>query len=276
MEVVLITGCSSGIGRATALAFADAGWRVYATARDPTDIDDLAAAGCETAPLDVTNPETIDDCVNEILEASGRLDCAVNNAGYGQFGPMEDIPIREAKRQFDVNVHGVHRVIREVLPPMRDQGDGTIINVSSNLGRFVVPSGGVYCGSKFALEAMSDALRTEVRDFGVDVVVIEPGSVATGFHDRALEETHTGITRTDVYEPIYRLFEDGRLITREGPFTIQPETVAETILHAASCTNPAPRYPVGATAKLSMLTRFLPDRWRDRMYAIATKLAAVR
>lgn len=276
METVLITGCSSGIGRATAHRFRDEGWTVYATAREPNDIDDLADAGCATDRLDVTDDEHVEAIVDRIVTESGHLDCVVNNAGYGQFGPIEDIPVREAKRQFNVNVHGVHRIIRAALPHMREQGHGTIINLSSNLGRVAVPSAGMYCGSKFALEAMSDALRPEVTDFGVDVVVIEPGSVATQFHDRALQEAETDINRTDAYDPIYRLFEDGRILLRDGPFTIEPPVVADTIVHAASCTNPAPRYPVGVTAKLSILSRFLPDRWRDAIYAGAIKLANAR
>lgn len=276
METVLITGCSTGIGRATAYRFHEEGWTVYATARDPNDIDDLADAGCATDRLDVTDDDHVKAITDRIIAESGQLNCVVNNAGYGQFGPVEDIPVKKAKRQFNVNVHGVHRVIRATLPHMRDQGQGTIINLSSNLGRFAVPSGGIYCGSKFAVEAMSDALRTEVKGFGVNVVVIEPGSVATQFHDRALEEADTESTRSDVYEPIYRLFEDGRLLLRDGPFTIDPETVADTIVHAASCKNPAPRYPVGVTAKLSILTRFVPDRWRDAIYTAAIKLASAR
>lgn len=275
-ETVLITGCSSGIGRATARAFLDDGWTVYATARNQSDIAELADAGCVTASLDVTDDEAVRAVVDEAIDESGHIDCLVNNAGYGQFGTVEDIPVSAGRRQFDVNLHGPHRLIRAVLPGMRAHNDGTIINLSSNLGRFAVPTGGLYCGSKFALEAMSDALRSEVNRFGVSVVLIEPGPVATQFHDRVLNEAESKINRSDAYEPLYRLFEDGRAITRDGPFTIDPETVAARILHAASCTDPAPRYPVGPTAKLSMLSRFLPDRWRDTLYGIASKLAANR
>jgi len=184
-KTVLITGCSSGIGRATALAFAEEGWTVYATARDPDDIEPLADAGCKTAALDVTDPTDIDRVVNRILDEDGVLSCLVNNAGYGQFGPVEDVPTEKIEQQYAVNVYGPHRLIKAVLPHMRREEDGTIINISSVAGRVAFPGGGVYCGSKFAIEGMSDALRAEVEPFDIDVVVIEPGPVKTGFTERA-------------------------------------------------------------------------------------------
>ncbi len=173
-KTVLITGCSSGIGRATALAFADEGWTVYATARDPADIETLEDAGCRTDRLDVTEQDDIDRVVDRILDEEGVISCLVNNAGFGQFGPLEDVPVEQVEKQYDVNVYGPHRLIRAVLPHMRREEEGTIINVSSVAGRVAFPGGSTYCGSKFALEAMSDALRAEVDQFGIDVVVIEP------------------------------------------------------------------------------------------------------
>ena len=273
METVLITGCSSGIGAATARAFLEEDWTVYATARNPDDITDLAEEGCETAALDVTDDEEVEAVVDRIVEETGRIDALVNNAGYAQYGPIEDASVRDVHRQFDVNVYGPHRLTRAVLPHMRDRGEGAIVNVSSTVGRIAHPMGGVYCGSKAALEAMSDALRVEAGGFGVDVVLIEPGSVTSSFYDRADEEVTDGGERTEAYDGLYRAFEDAKLILGEGPLAIEPEDVARKILHAASCTDPAPRYTVGTMARVGVLARFLPDRWRDAAFRFGAKLA---
>ncbi|MFC6772219.1 SDR family oxidoreductase, partial [Halorubrum pallidum] len=187
-KTVLITGCSSGIGRAAAHAFSDEGWTVYATARNPADIETLGEAGCEIATLDVTDQSDVDRVVDRVLDEAGAIDAVVNNAGYGQFGPIEDVSTQKVHEQFDVNVYGPHRLIRAVLPSMRRERDGTILNVSSVAGRVSFPGGGVYSGSKFAIEAMSDALRNEVGEYGIDVVVVEPGPVRTNFSKRAEQE----------------------------------------------------------------------------------------
>jgi NAD(P)-dependent dehydrogenase (short-subunit alcohol dehydrogenase family) len=147
-RTALITGCSSGIGRATAEAFLDEDWVVYATSRDTDDIADLAEQGCETASLDVTVDADIERVFDRIDEDTGRIDCLVNNAGYGQYGPLEDIPVTHLRRQFDVNVYGPHRLTRAALPMMRAQEDGSIINVSSVAGRVAIPGGGAYSASK--------------------------------------------------------------------------------------------------------------------------------
>jgi len=272
METVLITGCSSGIGAATARAFLEEDWIVYATARDTDDIDDLADAGCETAELDVTDSEQVHAVVDRIVEETGRVDCLVNNAGYPQYGPIEDVSLRDLHRQFDVNVYGPHRLIRAVLPHMREREDGTIVNVSSVAGRTSHPMGGIYCGSKFAIEAISDALRVEASSFGVDVVLIEPGSVETAFEDRANDELADDENRTSAYDRLYRAFDDAAVLLGEEAIATRPEDVARTILNAASCTDPASRYSVGTFARLVLRTRFLPDRVRDAGYRIATKL----
>jgi len=271
-KTVLITGCSSGIGRATALAFADEGWTVYATARDPTDIETLADAGCETAALDVTDDADIDRVVNRILDEEGVISCLVNNAGYGQFGPVEDVPMDKVEQQYEVNVYGPHRLIKAVLPHMRREEDGTIINLSSVAGRVSFPGGGVYCGSKAAIEAMSDALRAEVDPFGIDVVVIEPGPVKTGFSDRAEEEVNNGMERSDAYADFYTMFDDTQAIGGDGPGSVEPERVAEDALNAASATKPPARVPVGTVAKASVLARFVPDSARDALWSLLRRL----
>ena len=271
-KTVLITGCSSGIGRATALAFADEGWTVYATARDPADIETLADAGCETAALDVTDEADIDRVVNRILDEEGVISCLVNNAGYGQFGPVEDVPMDKVERQYEVNVYGPHRLIKAVLPHMRREEDGTIINLSSVAGRVSFPGGGVYCGSKFAIEGMSDALRAEVEPFDIDVVVIEPGPVKTSFSDRAEDEVNNGMERSDAYEDFYTMFDDTQAIGGDGPGSVTPERVAEDVVNAASATKPPARVPVGTVAKASVLARFVPDSARDALWSLLRRL----
>ena len=271
-KTVLITGCSSGIGRATALAFAEEGWTVYATARDPADIESLADAGCETAELDVTEQDDIDRVVDRILDEHGVISCLVNNAGYGQFGPVEDVPMAQVEQQYEVNVYGPHRLIKSVLPHMRREEDGTIINISSVAGRVAFPGGGVYCGSKFAVEGMSDALRAEVEPFDIDVVVIEPGPVKTGFTERAEDEVD-GIDRSGAYEDFYTMFDDTQAIGGDGPGSVEPERVAEDIVDAASSTKPPARIPVGKAASAAVLARFLPDSARDAVWSLLQRLS---
>lgn len=270
-ETVLITGCSSGIGRATAAAFRAEGWTTYATARDVDDLAALEADGCRTDRLDVTDDGDVQRVVDRIADEHGRLDCLVNNAGYGQLGPVEDVPVEELHRQFDVNVYGPHRLTRAALPVMREGDGGTVVNVSSLQGRLSTPGSGPYAASKFALEALSDALRVEVAPFDVNVVLVEPGPVDTGFTDRVDDETD-GLLRTAAYESLYEVLDDYGAVGGPGPAAISPTAVADAVVNAASCTNPAPRYPVGSLAKVTSLARFLPDRWRDRVSRLALRV----
>ncbi|QLG48153.1 SDR family oxidoreductase [Natrinema halophilum] len=271
---VLITGCSSGIGRATARAFLDEEWQVFATARNVDDIEPLEEAGCETLALDVTEPDGVARAVEETVDIAGAIDCVVNNAGYAQMGPLEDISTVDLHRQFDVNVYGPHRLTRAAVPHMRAQGAGRIINVSSVIGRISVPGAGAYAGSKHALEAMSDSLRAEVDEFDIDVVVIEPGPVETNFSDRADDELPED-ERTPAYESLYDLYDEAELIGSGagGPFASEPEDVAEAILEAATSPDPPARYPVGPLAQYGLYARYLPDRLRDAVYGLLRKLA---
>jgi len=270
-KVVLITGASSGIGRATAELFLDEEWTVYATARDTDDVADLAThEDCETRELDVTKPAQCKNVVDDIVETEGRLDCLVNNAGFGQLGALEDLPTRKLHRQFDVNVYGPHRLVRAALPHMREREDGTIVNVSSVSGRVSTPGMGAYSGSKFALEAMSDALRGEVDAFDIDVCLVEPGPVDTGFGDRATAELDD-IESTGVYDHVYSLYEDYVLVSGAG--ASDPSEVADCIVDAAVSPDPPARYPVGRAARLGALARFVPDRIRDKAFSLAAKFA---
>src|SRR5215212_7492856 len=180
-RTVLITGCSSGIGRATAERLARSGNVVYATARRPESIADLEQAGCRTLALDVTDEASMQAAVRTVEEAEGAVGVLVNNAGYSQSGAVESVPMDDVRRQFETNVFGLVRMCQLVLPGMRAQGWGRIVNLSSMGGRFTFPGGGYYHATKHAVEAISDALRFEVRGFGIDVVIVEPGLIRTGF-----------------------------------------------------------------------------------------------
>jgi NAD(P)-dependent dehydrogenase (short-subunit alcohol dehydrogenase family) len=265
-KTVLITGCSSGIGRATAETFLDDGWTVYATSRDESDLTALAEQGCRTDSLDVTVDEDVARVVDRIDDETGRVDCLVNNAGFGLYAALEDVPADRLHHQFDVNVYGPHRLARAVLPIMRDNEAGTIVNVSSVNGRLSHPGAGPYAGSKFALEGMSDALRAEVEGFGIDVVLIEPGPVDTDFQGRVAEETD-GLARGPEYEWVYDAVEDGTAASSALPLSLTSEDVAVAIHDAACVEDPRARYPVGAFAKWALYTRFLPDSVRDSVYS---------
>lgn len=267
-KTVLITGCSSGIGRAAALAFLDEEWRVYATARNPADIETLGEKGCEIATLDVTDGSDVDRVVSRVVDEAGRIDCLVNNAGYGQFGPIEDVPVPSVERQFDVNVTGPHRLTRAVLPHMRSREDGTVVNVSSVSGRVATPGMGAYNGSKFALEGMSDALRNEVAEYGIDVALVEPGPVDTGFQDRA-ESSMESLDASGAYERVYSWFEDASAVNGLG--SVRPDEVAEVVVEAAVSPDPAARYPVAQAGRVGVLARFLPDGVLDFGYRAMLK-----
>jgi NAD(P)-dependent dehydrogenase (short-subunit alcohol dehydrogenase family) len=270
-KTALIIGCSSGIGHVTAEAFLDAEWTVYATARDEADVSDLEMAGCETVALDVTDGEQVGAVVERVIDDTGRIDCLVNNAGSGQFGPIEDVPTERVHEQFATNVFGPHRLIRAVLPHMRDRGRGRIVNVSSTAGRFATPGRGVDAGSKAALEAMSAALRAEVADYGIDVSVVAPGPVDTAFDDRATDELDR-LERSGAYEVFYDYFEDYQTVVEGGVGTVSPEEVAEAILDAAVAPDPPARYPVGPLAQAAEYARFLPAGVRNSLYDLVRRV----
>ncbi|ESP89138.1 SDR family oxidoreductase [Candidatus Halobonum tyrrellensis] len=271
-RTALITGCSSGIGRATARAFLDAGWRVHATARDPDEVPDAAAA--TVSKLDVTDDGDVDRVVDRTLEEAGRIDCLVNNAGYGQFGPLEDVPTEAVRDQFDVNVFGPHRLARAVLPHMRERGTGTVVNVGSVDDRLPLAGIGAYAGSKFALAGMSAALRQEVAGHGVDVVVVEPGLVATDFYDRALADLPS-TDRSAAYDDVYRVLDRIGVFADDVPGVADPAAVASVIVEAATADAPDPRYQAGPLGTPGVLAaELLPRAWRDRAVRAGVALAA--
>ena len=273
-ETVLITGCSSGVGRAAAHRFLADGWAVYATARDPGELADLGDAGATTVRLDVTSSEDVDRAVERVVEDRGRLDCLVNNAGFGQMGPVEDVPVEKVREQYDVNVFGPHRLMRAALPHMRERGSGTIINVTSVTERFPLAGSGAYSGSKSAFATTSRTVRQEVREQGIDVVVVEPTAVATAFNDRVRDElvdVDHGTPYTDLYEVLELL----HTVKSGGPGITTPEAVAEAMLEAANSDDPDGRYEVGWPTDVgAVVASALPEAWLTRAMNAGVRVAA--
>jgi short-subunit dehydrogenase len=267
---ILITGCSSGIGRATAERLAAAGRTVYATARRPDSIADLEAAGCRLLACDVTSEESMVAAVRAVEEAEGAVGVLVNNAGYSQSGAVETVPMEDVRRQFETNVFGLVRMTQLVLPGMRAQRHGKIVNVSSMGGRLTFPGGGFYHATKHAVEAISDALRFEVRGFGVDVIIIEPGLIRTSFGDTAAGSVDVAAAGAD--GPYAEFNAAVAKTTRDayhGPMArlgAGPEAVAKVIEKAITARRPKPRYPVTASARVMLAQHALmPDRAWDAM-----------
>jgi NAD(P)-dependent dehydrogenase (short-subunit alcohol dehydrogenase family) len=265
MTVVLITGASSGIGEATARRLAQAGHKVCATARKLDALAGLKALGCKTLALDVTDEASMRAAVDAI---EGPIGVLVNNAGYSQSGALETLPIDAVRRQFETNVFGLLRLTQLVLPGMRKAGSGRIINVSSMGGALTFPGGGAYHATKYAIEALSDALRFEVQGFGIDVVVIQPGLIMSGFSD-AVARHMDGSPRGDAYAEFdaavarttKAAYESGSLRRLGGT----PDDVAKVIQTAIEAVRPKTRYRVTASATLLMtLRRLVSDRMWDR------------
>ena len=265
-KAVLITGCSSGIGRATAQRLAAEGWKVYATARRPETITDLRDHGCHTLPLDVLDEASMQRAVETVGEAEGAVGVLVNNAGYSQSGAVETVPLDAVRRQFETNVFGLIRMCQLVLPGMRAQHWGKIVNMGSMGGRVTFPGGGIYHATKYAIEAISDALRFEVRGFGVDVVLVEPGLITTEFARTAAASV--GQTReSGPYAKFNRRVANLTESAYRGPLKLLgggPESVADTIAGALKASRPKPRYPVTPSAHLMISQRrFTPDQLWD-------------
>ncbi len=238
---VLITGCSTGIGRETARHLAAKGHRVFATARRPEAMEDLRAEGCEMLACDVTDEASMKACVDAVEQASGAVGALVNNAGYSQSGAVETVPLESIRRQFETNVFGLVRMCQLVLPGMRRAGHGRIVNLSSIGGRLTFPGGGAYHGTKHAVEAFSDALRFEVAGFGIQVVVIEPGLITTEFANAAVSsmgdvshEGPYGEFNTAVGRETASAYESGLARLGGGP-----ETVARQDRARDHCAAPA-------------------------------------
>ena len=266
-KAVLITGCSTGIGRATAEHLAEKGWPVYATARRLESIADLAEKGCRTLPLDVTDEASMRSAVETVEDEQRAVGVLVNNAGYGLEGAAEVTPMDEVRRQFETNVFGLFRMCQLVLPGMRRQRWGRVVNISSVGGKLTFPGGAYYHASKHAVEAFSDALRFETRGFGIDVVLVEPGLIKTAFGSTS----SGGVSRADAGP--YASFNDSVAKLVEGAYegitarlggAVGPEAVGEVIERAITRRTPRTRYRVTSGARFMLTMRkVLPDRAFD-------------
>jgi len=258
-KVALVTGASSGIGEATALRLARMGYLVYGAARRVDRMSELQARGIRLLSMDVTDDATMTAGVTRILADNDRLDVIVNNAGYGSYGALEDVPLAEARRQFEVNVFGLARLTQLVLPTMRAQRSGRIINMSSMGGKIYEPLGGWYHATKFAVEGLSDSLRLELRPFGIHVVIIEPGAIITEWNQIARDN----LLATSGDTAYARLAESvtATMAAADVPgASSPPDVVARAVARAVRAWRPKTRYPVGKHARSAVLgRRLLPD-----------------
>jgi NAD(P)-dependent dehydrogenase (short-subunit alcohol dehydrogenase family) len=265
-RVAIVTGASSGIGDATARALQQQGFVVYAAARRVERMTPLAAVGIRTVSVDVTDDDSLVTFVDRVVTDTGRIDVLVNNAGYGSYGALEDVPMSEARRQFDVNVFGLARLTQLVLPHMRARKSGRIINISSMGGKIYEPLGSWYHATKFAVEGLSDSMRMELAPLGIDVVVIEPGAIKTEWAgiaaDHVRERSGDG-AYADQAARVARLLSSADGDNARGS---DPSVVAEAVVKAATANRPRTRYAIGLGAKpLTYARRVLPDRGFDRV-----------
>ncbi|MDX6632973.1 MAG: hypothetical protein QOG26_978 [Solirubrobacterales bacterium] len=272
-KAVLISGCSTGIGRATAERLHERGWNVYATARNPDSIADLAGRGMKTLALDVTNESSIREAVAAVEAAEGAVGVLVNNAGYGQQGAVEAVELDAIRRQFETNLLGYVRLAQACLPGMRHQRWGRIVNLSSVNGRVVFPAAGVYCATKHAIEALSDALRFEVRGFGIEVAIVEPGPIRTEFTGAAGNMFPAPGTAGGVYDELHAAVEKGDAETDQSFIAGDADDVAKAIERAIGSRRPRARYRVTAVARLLPKLRALI---RDRGWDLFLRTQAPR
>ena len=259
---VLITGASSGIGLATAHHLLDRGWCVFAAARRLDAMEPLRSRGAQVLSLDIAEEASRRQLAERINGEVGALDALVNNAGYGETGPVETMPVERARAMFEVNLFGLIGLTQLLLPPMRERRRGCIVNLSSIAGRFVTPGAGWYGASKHALEGISDALRMELHDFGVKVVLVEPGLIRTGF-----EAVNAKSLVLQQYDPVW-----GPMMRRVAAGWSEgfrngssPELVAITIASALETSRPKPRYRCGSASNAVLLQRFIPTRLWDAL-----------
>lgn len=263
-QVVLITGASSGIGKETARLLSQRGYKVYGAARRIDKMKELEQFGVKLLEMDVTDDESMTAGITSIIKNEGRIDALVNNAGYGSYGALEDVPISEAKYQFEVNIFGLARLTQLVLPYMRQQHSGRIINISSIGGRIGEPHGAWYHATKFAVEGLSDSLRMELKEFGIDVVVIQPGAIKTEWAGIAREkmlQTSGNTAYSNLTQKHASMFEKA-----DGKMGSDPVVIARTIEKAVTASKPKTRYAAGSGAKPILMARsILSDRMFDNL-----------
>jgi len=269
-KVALVTGASAGIGKAVVRRLLAEGWTVYGGARRVEQMQDIRAEGAKVVSLDVTDEASVRAAVDGLLSAERRLDALVNNAGYGSYGALEDVPIAEARRQFEVNVFGLMRLTQLVLPAMRKERAGTIVNISSMGGRIWMPIGGWYHATKHAVEVLSDALRMETRPFGIHVVVIEPGAIESEWSAISadnLERTSRGSPYADQVAPMAR-------VLRSYTNAASPDVIAAAVSKAVHARSPRRRYAEPMDAKALIFLRWLLPDWAwERLVEAAVRIA---
>jgi short-subunit dehydrogenase len=260
-KVALVTGASSGIGKETAKLLLQAGYTVYGAARRLEKMQDLQAVGIKLLAMDVTDEASMLSGVNTLLAAENRIDVLVNNAGYGSFGSLEDVPLSEARYQFEVNIFGLGRLTQLLLPTMRLQRSGTIINISSIGGKLGEPHGAWYHATKHAVEGLSDSLRMELKQFNINVVIIEPGAIITEW-DGIASENLLKVSGNTAYGTLAK--KHVAMFAKTYKFGSKPIVVAKIIVKAATSNNPKARYATGGGAKFILFFRsILPDKWFD-------------
>lgn len=264
-QIILITGASSGIGYDAAQTLAQQGHRVYAAARRVERMEPLKALGVQVVSMDVTDEASMQNGVESVIQAEGRIDVLINNAGYGYFGAIENVPMEEARKQLEVNVFGLARLTQLVLPYMRRQRSGRIINTSSIAGKMVFYMGGWYNVTKYSVEALSDALRMELKPFGIDVVMIEPGAIKTDWGiiaARHLKESSKGTA----YEEIGTQWANNMDWFYESNLLSSPAVITKAISRAVNSRRPKARYTRGRISVSGQIVHaLLPARWWDAM-----------
>lgn len=262
-KVALVTGASSGIGKMVAQELKAAGFQVYAAARRVDHMADLKAEGITPVSLDLTVDDSIRACVDEVLDSAGRIDVLVNNAGYGSYGAIEDVPLEEGRRQFDVNLFGMARLIQLVTPTMREQHYGKIVNISSMGGKIWTKFGGWYHATKYAVEGLSDCLRMELKPFGIDVIVVEPGGIKTDWGIIAANNLKK-TSANGAYAEMANKAADGMIKNYSGNMLSKPELIAKTVRKAVTKRRPRTRYLIGFGAKPMVWThKIFGDRVFD-------------
>jgi NAD(P)-dependent dehydrogenase (short-subunit alcohol dehydrogenase family) len=264
-KVIIITGASSGIGKATALRLIQDGHTVYGAARRVDQMQDLVELGGKALELDVTNEAQIVQVVKQIINEQGRIDVLFNNAGYAVYGAIEDVPVETARRQFEVNLFGLARMTQEVLPHMRAQNSGMIINTSSMGGKMFTPLGAWYHASKHALEGWSDCLRIELKQFGIKVVILEPGIIKTEFSD-VMQDGLKQVSAGGAYEKLAEELIFSTKQNYESGSGSDPSVVAKVVSKAVNSSKPKRRYAAGQYAKLMMgIRKWLGDGVFERV-----------
>jgi short-subunit dehydrogenase len=266
-KVALITGASSGIGESAAKLLHKNGFKVYGVARRIEKMKHLQAKGISVLSMDITHEESIQNCINEIIKEEGRIDVLVNNAGYGSYGAVEDVPLEEARRQFDVNIFGLARLTQLVLPYMRKHNYGKIVNISSMGGKVYTPFGAWYHATKHALEGWSDCLRIEVKQFGIDVVVVEPGGIHTPWGTIAADNLRK-TSGKGAYASIANKAADSTAKMYSSGKLTKPEAIGKVILKAVTARKPKTRYVKGSFAKpMLFIRKWFGDKVFDKLLA---------